>query len=237
MNTRLILGILLAASFALPLPARLGETPEECALRYGLRLTPAARTTGFWADEQCYEKNDIRLTIRFIPKSGGGLQAGYIEYRPVDRAGKPLSDVHVKGLLDAVSTNWSLLSHLPQPPAATNNTASSRTTLARTAKTKIITMEKTAGIEDKRLQKEQEARRTQLEAVKKHNLEITRAKNQISKLTLPGPRCWQCDAAYATGGDDRLTILSTNYVSAYTRHAAGEIRRRKSFEATPLKGF
>lgn len=237
MNTRLILTLFLAMACAHPLPARLGETPDECAARYGLRLNTAAPKTGFWSKEQCYEKNGIRLTVRFIPGHGGELKAGYIEYQPVNRTNQPLSEIHIRGLLDTVSTNWTLLVTRPLPPAATNAPPPSRAILARSSRTKIITMEKTAGIEDKRLQKEQEEYREQLDAVNKHNREVSRIRDQMAKLTLPGSRFWKSDAAFATGGDNVLTILSQDYVNAYTRQADRESNRKKAYETTPLKGF
>lgn len=237
MKTQFILILLLALAFARPLPARLGETPAECAARYGLRVDSSAPKAGFWDKEQCYEKNGIHLTIRFIPGPRGGLQAGYIEYHPVNRANQPLSAVHIRGLLDTVSTNWTLLESLPLPSAPTNAPAPSRTTLARSAKTKIITLEKTAGIEDKRIQKEQDERRAQLDAVNKHNREVSHLKDQISKLALPGTRFWKSETCLATSGNNSLTIVSADYVNAYTRQVAREINRKKTYEATPLKGF
>lgn len=237
MKTRLILTFLLIITFARPLPARLGETPDECAARYGLRLNSSSPKAGFWDKEQCYEKNGIHLTIRFIPGPRNELQAGYIEYHPVNRTNTSLSEIHIRGLLDIVSTNWTLLAPLPLPSASTNTMAPSRSTLARPSKTKIITMEQTAGIEERRMQKEQEERRAQLDSVTKHNREVTRIKDQIGKLTVPGVRYWKSEAAYATSGDNFLTILSTNYVNAYTRQAAREINRKKAYESTPLKGF
>ncbi|MEI8351139.1 MAG: hypothetical protein WCG36_02390, partial [bacterium] len=120
MKTRLILTLLLALTFARPLPARLWETPEECAARYGLRLNSNAHKAGFWDKEQCYEKNGIYLTLRFIPGPGGQLQAGYVEYHPANRTNPSLSEIHIRGLLDIVSTNWTLLTPLPLPPASTN---------------------------------------------------------------------------------------------------------------------
>jgi hypothetical protein len=240
MNRYVILSLLLATAFAKPLEARIGETPEMCAERYSLKQTPLRSTKGFWDMEQCYEKSGIQLSIRFLNSPEGGLRAEYIEYRPVNQSIVNLSEVKINSLLSTISTNWTKLLPLPPLPpltAATNAVPDPTKTLVRTSKVKIITLEKTSGIEEKRFKKEAAERKALAEEIENRNREITHLKNVVGITTIPGTNFWQTARTYACGNETTLTIFTDAYVKAYDRHVAFEKARQRRSEATPLQGF
>ncbi len=229
--------MLYVALWATPLPARIGETPERCAERYVLKQTPVKFARGFWDKEQYYEKNGIQLSIRFLRSPEDGLRADYIEYRPISTSGVTLSEVKIHSLLSIVSTNWSKLLPLPPLTPPTNAVPDSTRTLARTSKTKIITLEQTSGIEEKRLKKEAAERKALAELIENRNRKIAHLKDVIGVTMIPGTNFWHTAHAYACGNDTCLTLFTEAYVKAYDHHIASERALQRKAAATPLKGF
>ena len=229
--------IVSVALLASSLPARIGETPERCAERYALKQVPAKLTKGFWDKEQFYEKNGIQLSIRFLRSPEDGLRAEYIEYRPISTSGVTLSEVKINSLLSIVSTNWSKLLPLPPLTPPTNAVPDSTRTLTRTSKTKIITLEQTSGIEEKRLKKEAAERKILAELIENRNREIAHLKDVIGVKIIPGTNFWHTAQAYACGDDTSLTLFTEAYVKAYDHHVALEKALQRRAAATPLKGF
>ena len=229
--------LLIVVSLTLPLLARIGETPDACAERYGLKLTTEKQKPGFWDQEQRYEKNGIHLTIRFLKNEGNELRAEYIEYKPIDSKSLPLSEVKINALLETVSTNWTALIPLPPLPPPPTNAVEAIKTMQRTSKVKVVSMEKTNGIEEKRRKKEAADRKEKVDIIDARNREITQLKETFAKMAIRGTNFWSSAEAYAAGDPSSLTIISETFKKAYTRHVASEKAREKKAEATPLSGF
>jgi hypothetical protein len=237
MKHALCLAALVAVLQPLSLMARIGETPGACAERYGLRLTTEKQKPGFWDQEERYEKNGIRLTIRFLKNEADELRAEYIEYKPIDAKSLPLSAVKINALLETVSTNWTELIPLPPLPPPPTNAVDTVKIMQRTSKVKIVSMEKTNGIEEKRRKKEVAEHKEKVDALNARNQEISQLKETFAKMAIPGTNVWTTTEAYAAGDPSSLTIISEAYKKAYIHQVASEKARAKKAEATPLSGF
>lgn len=230
MNTRTTLIITLIFGLTFPLFARIGETPEECVQRYGATLKGTPSKHGFWDSEQRHEKNGVRISIRFLRGQDGVLHAEYLEYQPVNRSEFKLSPERTKSLMDIVSTNWVTLTLIPLPPTPTNAAPDTAKILTRTSKVKVITMEKTGGIEEQRLQKEAEERKALRDSIESRNREVRRIKERLGAIARPGIPCWEVPhEAYAAGNDSTLVIFSQAYMKAYEKHV--------ETSTAPLQGF
>lgn len=237
MRTSLILATLLGLGLASGARARLGESPEECTARYGLRLNAPQQVKGFWPLEQQFDKNGIRLVIRYLNEDGSGLKAGCIQYKPGDPRESPLSAVQTHALLSNVATNWTVWRWKETPVPVTNEAPEITKTMLRTSHTRMVTLEQTGGIEADRKKKAREAYQAEVQAVQAANRELDEFKVILGKLMVPGTNYWSCSAAVAAGDATSLTILSRDFVKAYNRNEANERHRKEKAAATPLRGF
>lgn len=239
MKRHSLLILLALGAFGPGAEARIGETPTQCAERYGLKLaTPTNSANAFWAREERYEKNGIRLAIRYLKDENGTLHAGCIEYKAIKPKETPISEVQTKALLANVASDWTPLALLPPPPPPPTNTPPEAAKgLARTSKVKVISLEKISGAEEQRLKKEQEAQRAKVQEIEAHNREVTQLKARFLRMAVAGTNLWTSSEAVAAGSPAVLTLISREYLEAYDQHEAREEGHRERAAATPLKGF
>lgn len=84
MKLMTVLLIGMAAIWATPARAQLGDTPEGCDRRFG----PALMEKGseqFWALSREYQRDGFAITVRFITLSTGVKVAGWIKIEPGDK--------------------------------------------------------------------------------------------------------------------------------------------------------
>lgn len=229
MNYRVLLFLACLVISVLPLQARLGETPEACEQRYGPKLKANIYSHGFWDAEQRHEKNGIAVTVRFLRDTDGVLRAGYLEYKSADPNVLRLTEERTKVLMNLVSTNWTRLELLPLPAPLTNAPPDTARTMARTSKTKLITMEEKGGIAEERRKKEAAERKTLIESIEARNTEVTHIKSLMSRASTGARRYWDSPDALAAESESRLVVMSRHYLSTY--------ERKVETSTSPLKGF
>lgn len=241
---RLVTSIALSALLLVPpSQARLGETSEECHLRYRVQCTET-EGQGFWSVERKYEKNGFEITIRLLPGSNNTLAANYIEYRPLDPATNRFTEASIKTLLLAnVPTDWTKLTELTPPPPAPPKTAPdpAKSTFGRTSRKDIITIGAITDPAKRQAEKEARERKALLDSIDARNRDISALRTKIGKITTGGDTCWQSSNAYATCSDSFLTIFTETYMKAFDRQAKIDQARKAKIEpkpeADPLEGL
>lgn len=237
MKYLVIVTTLLATLFIPPAFARLGETAEDCNLRYGERYTETVGA-GFWAAERKYEKNGVKITIRFLRKNDSSLKAEYIEYRPIDTYTNRLTEVKIAALLENVSTHWTKLAQIMIPPTPIKPPPpSSSKTFASETKKRVITIGETTGLDKKQAEKEARERKELLDSIAARNKAMTELKAKIGKIASYSENSWESSKAYAAGSYSCLTIFSAAYMNAYDHQVEIEEARKAKADATPLKGL
>lgn len=222
MRRRALAAVLFTLGATPLLFARIGESPEACDQRYGPPLKAGSPTRGFWATEQRHEKNGFRIVVRFLRHEDGTFTAGYVEYTPMNPSDFSFTDERTRSLLEIVSTEWTKLAPipLPPPPVPINTATNSIRTLARTSKVKVITIEQTGGIEERRRKQEAAERKALVDSIESQNRETKRVKDLLGKVTRPDLTCWRSPEAYAAGNNSLLIIISRAYLAAYEKQIA-----------------
>ena len=93
---------------ALPVLARLGESPEQCNKRYGTDYTQSI-IDGFYTCERIYSAEGLQVTVRFMPPRkgvalpSGTLQAGYIKFTV---PGTYIHSITIDELLATEGVKW-----------------------------------------------------------------------------------------------------------------------------------
>ena len=98
--------------------AQLGETPDQCAHRYGPYLVQKTGSER-WFQENEYRTNGLIITVRFITLATGTRVAGWIQV--ADDGTRPLARTTVRTWLDSVAGNWKPLREDELAPDATDH--------------------------------------------------------------------------------------------------------------------
>lgn len=237
---RASLGLLVLSSALLgtmPASARLGETPDQCDERYGTKYTEAAGQ-GYWSAERKYEKNGVRITIRFLRNETGARTAEYIEYKPVNTATNRLTPAKIEGLLALVAPSWTALTPIAPPSQPVKPIQDSSKQLSAPHTKKVIRIGETSGRDKRQAEKDAQDRKEFLESIAAKNREIKKQKDKILKVTtVSAETAWQCPQAYAAGGPSALVIFSAAYMHAYDHQDKIEKVQKAKSDATPFEGL
>lgn len=224
---------------ALPALARLGETSEECHLRYRVQ-SAETEGNGFWSVERKYEKNGLEITVRLLPGSNNTPVVHYIEYCPLDPATNRLTDAAIKTLLLAnAPADWTKLTDLTPPPPPPPKPAPdpAKSTFGRTSRKDIVTIGTMSDPAKRQAEKEARERKVLLDFIDAKNKEISALRTKIGKMTTAGDTFWQSNKAYATSSDSLLTIFTTAYMKAHDSKTEDAKPRKATPVPNPLEGL
>jgi hypothetical protein len=216
--------------------ARLGETSDECNLRYGERYTETVGQ-GFWAAERKYEANGVRVIVRFLRADHGPMKAEYIEYRPTDVVSNRLSDAKITGLLQNYAAEWTKLTPLEIPPVPVKPQPDPSKTLVPNTKKRVITISETTGFEKKQAEKAARERKELLDSIAARNKEVADLKSKIGKMGCYSETVWQARRGYAASSYACLVMFTETYMRAFDHQQEIEQARKAKSDATPLKGL
>jgi hypothetical protein len=238
MNPYLRLIFLVAILFIVPsVFARLGDTPDQCDERYGLKYTEIGGQ-GFWAAERKYEISGVQITIRFLRSESGARTAEYIGYKLTNTTTNRMTPSKIEGLLNSVASEWTPITLITPPPVNEKLLPDPKKTLNSSNAKKRITIEQSAGLDKRKTEKEALDRQNLLNSIAARNSEIQQLKNKIKKITtLSADTAWQSPKAYAVSTTSSLVLFSAAFLTADDHQAEIEKARQAKEDASPLPGF